>query len=214
MKYVNVDPDQILENRFTSEDLKFYLRSLVPAVGILLIMLVMTVFLGYLQGEVSVRMITMVIMILILFGGCAYKIISTRVKNNKRLKAIVDKFGRDNLAMDLRDPNNEVYMLHPEKYETYIIVSSRYLYFAKEAVFALDDIKQAYIEFNDSTHQNKAGDSNIRPYDHSRKDVKETVRFIKPAYITTMDGKTDRRLVALEQDQMYQLNEFFATLSK
>jgi len=214
MKYVNVDPDQILENRFTSEDLKFYLRSLVPAVGILLIMLIMTVFLGYLQGEVSVRMITMVIMILILFGGCAYKIISTRVNNNKRLKAIVDKFGRDNLAMDLRDPNNEVYMLHPEKYETYIIVSSRYLYFAKEAVFALDDIKQAYIEFNDSTHQNKAGDSNIRPYDHSRKDVKETVRFIKPAYITTMDGKTDRRLVALEQDQMYQLNEFFATLSK
>ena len=214
MKYVNVDPDQILENRFTSEDLKFYLRSLLPAVGILLIMLVMTVFLGYLQGEVSVRMITMVIMILILFGGCAYKIISTRVNNNKRLKAIVDKFGRDNLAMDLRDPNNEVYMLHPEKYETYIIVSSRYLYFAKEAVFALDDIKQAYIEFNDSTHQNKAGDSNIRPYDHSRKDVKETVRFIKPAYITTMDGKTDRRLVALEQDQMYQLSELFATLSK
>jgi len=214
MKYVNVDPDQILENRFTSEDLKFYLRSLVPAVGILLIMLIMTVFLGYLQGEVSVRMITMVIMILILFGGCAYKIISTRVNNNKRLKAIVDKFGRDNLAMDLRDPNNEVYMLHPEKYETYIIVSSRYLYFAKEAVFALDDIKQAYIEFNDSTHQNKAGDSNIRPYDHSRKDVKETVRFIKPAYITTMDGKTDRRLVALEQDQMYQLSELFATLSK
>lgn len=214
MKYVNVDPDQILENRFTSEDLKFYLRSLVPAVGILLIMLVMTVFLGYLQGEVSVRMITMCILILIMFGVCAYIIISTRVKNNERLKAIVDKFGRDNLAMDLRDPNNEVYMLHPEKYETYIIVSSRYLYFAKEAVFALDDIKQAYIEFNDSTHQNKAGDSNIRPYDHSRKDVKETVRFIKPAYITTMDGKTDRRLVALEQDQMYQLNEFFATLSK
>ena len=214
MRCVDVDPKDVLENRFTSEDVKFYLCNLGPAVFFLVLVSALAVVMSFTGGRNVGRGVLLILMTVLLLIGCASRLISIRVKSNKRLKESVDKFGRDILEMDLRNPNNEVYMLHPDKYETYVIVSSRYLYFAKESVFALDDIKEAYIDLNDMAGQNKAGSGNQRPYDHNNKSARETTRFCKPAYITTMDGQKKRCLVALEEDQMRQLDEFLITLGK
>lgn len=215
MKGVYIDPKEILENNFTSEDIKFYLRSLGPATCGMLLIAIFSVVFTYIKadGDISGAM-GMVAFVVLILGACGVKLYSTRSKGNKRLKAMIDKYGRENLNMDLRDPYNEVFMLHPEKLETYVIVSSRYLYFSREGVFALDDIQQAYIEMYDNTSQNKAGESNVRPYDHSNKNVRETVRFCKPAYVITKQGQSERFLVALEQDQLNQLSELFATLGR
>ncbi len=214
MVHVNVDPKEILENRFTWEDAKFYLRSVGPGFAVMLLLSVMFFALGAMSGRPLHSTLSLGSSGLIILALCVAKLVSTRVKTNKKMKTMVDKYGRGVLETDLRDLNNAVYMLHPEKYETYVIVSSRYLYFAKEAVFALDDITEAYIDLCDESHQMRAKESNVRPYDHSIKNVRETIRFCMPAYITTKDGQTHRLLVALDRVQMYELNEFLATLNK
>lgn len=213
MRYTDIDPKDILENRFEIADLKFYLRHLGLAFAILVIMPVMFIALSVVVGRNVIQVLPVAIMPLMIFVLCAAMIYSTRSKSNQRLKSTVEKYGRDNLAMDLRDPDNEVFMLHPDKLETYVIVSSRYVYFSKMAVFALNDIKDAYIDLNDMTSQMKSHDNDVRPYDPKKKNVSETMRFCKPAYITTKDGHTERLLVGLDREQMDRLNSILRSIN-
>ena len=214
MRYTDIDPKDILENRFEIEDLKFYLRHLGLPAAIIVLMPVMIIAMCVAVGVNVISVLPMIaIMPLIILVLCAAMIYSTRSGGNKRLKSTVEKYGRDNLEMDLRDPRNEVFMLHPDKLETYVIVSSRYVYFSKMAVFAIDDIKEAYIDLNDMTSQVKSHDNDVRPYDPKKKNVSETMRFCKPVYISTKDGHKERLLVGLDREQMDELNSILRSIN-
>ena len=212
MKGVSYDHNQILENKFEKSDITFYLKNLGLPILIQLIMMGFLVFcmvigrINVLKGILYLVVLTSFVVLMI--GYLLYK----RMTVNKGMKEDIDHIGKDNVLVDLNDFNNDVFFLHPDRYDTYIVISSRNVYFSRVAIYPINEIKKIYIDFDDMSYQMRAGGNTNKPFDPNNLSAGNVLRFCKPVYVTKTDGKTERRLIALSPEDMATVDGIFRTL--
>lgn len=214
MKGVSYDHKQILENKLEKSDIIFYLKNFGP------LFLVQFVFLGYMIVRIATGSadpllgLFFIAFVLVVIFGCIGYLVYKRLSVNRGMKEDIEHIGLSNLLMDLNDPENEVFYLHPDRYETYTVISSRYIYFSKEAVYPVNEIKKIYIDVHDMSCQIKAGGTPHDTFDPKSDNPRNLIKFCKPAYITTKDGKTERKLISLYPEDMDTVNEIFRSVTE
>ncbi len=214
MKGVSYDHKQILENKFEKSDAVFYLKNLGLPFLIQFILIGLIISRMVRGGMNPIRGLVLVVPCLFIIIGCAGYLVYKRVSVNRGMKEDIEHIGLSNIQMDLNDPENEVFYLHPDRYETYTVISSRYIYFSKEAIYPINEIKNIYIDVADMSCQIKAGGNANQPFDPNSHSARDLIRFCKPAYITTIDGKTERKLISLYPEDMNTVNEIFRSISE
>ena len=214
MKNVTYDHNQILENKFEKSDAIFYLRNLGVPFFIQFILIGLIISNMVRSGINPIRGMIVVIPCLLIAFGCFGFLVYKRVSTNRGMKEAIERIGLSNIQMDLNDPENEVFYLHPDRYETYTVISSRYVYFSKEAIYPINEIKNIYIDVKDMSCQIKSGATANETFDPKSNSARNIVKFCKPAYITTIDGKTDRKLIALYPEDLNTVNDIFRSISE
>ncbi len=214
MKGVSYDHKQILENKFEKSDAVFYLKNLGLPFLIQFILIGLIISRMVRGGMNPIRGLILVVPCLFIIIGCAGYLVYKRVSVNRGMKEDIEHIGLSNLLMDLNDPENEVFYLHPDRYETYTVISSRYIYFSKEAVYPVNEIKKIYIDVHDMSCQIKAGGTPHDTFDPKSDNPRNLIKFCKPAYITTKDGKTERKLISLYPEDMDKVNEIFRSVTE
>ena len=214
MKGVSYDHKQILENKFEKSDAVFYLKNLGLPFLIQFILIGLIISRMVRGGMNPIRGLILVVPCLFIIIGCAGYLVYKRVSVNRGMKEDIEHIGLSNIQMDLNDPENEVFYLHPDRYETYTVISSRYIYFSKEAIYPINEIKNIYIDVADMSCQIKSGGNANQPFDPNSHSARDLIRFCKPAYITTIDGKTERKLISLYPEDMNTVNEIFRSISE
>ena len=214
MRNVSYDPQELIATRFDKDDAVFYLKNLGLPLGIQIVFIVFTIAMmsvGRMNVVKGAMYITFFVMIIVF---CVGYLVYKRLSSHKVLNDCVEKIGKSNILADLQDPDNDVFFLHQDRFDTYIVVSSRYVYFSREAIYPIDEIKRIYIDVNDNSCQIKAGSYGNRPFDPKDTDVRNVIRFCKPVYVTAAGGKTDRWLAALNPEDRQTLNEIFREISE
>lgn len=214
MTGVSYDYQQILENKFEKGDVLFYLRTFAPIIFFQLIMIGMIIYI-FARGSVSGAHTLLYLFAFVMCDVVLFMIlISKRKQGNTRLNSDIAKFGKDNLLADLNDPYNEVFCLHKDRYDTYIVISSKYVYFSKTAIYPIDQIKKIYIDINDNSYQIKAGGGPTKEFDPNNLSARNVVRFCKPVYITMADGIQERRIIGLFPEDLERVNTLFQSMGE
>ena len=208
------DHKQILENKMEKGDVLFYLRTFAPVIFFQLIMIGMIIYI-FVKGSVSGAHTLLYLFAFVMCDVVLFMIlISKRKQGNSRLQSDIDRFGMDNLMEDLRDLNNEVFCLHKDRYDTYIVISSKYVYFSKTAIYPIDQIKKIYIDINDNSYQLKAGGGPTQKFDPKSLSARNVIRFCKPVYITMADGTQERRIIGLFPEDLERVNALFQSMGE
>ncbi|SCW43356.1 hypothetical protein SAMN02910456_01098 [Ruminococcaceae bacterium YRB3002] len=195
-----VDPSRkVIDNRWDSNDTKFMVKMFLPR----FLMGFIPALLFYLMCRIkSVPVILTVVgtlmflmFHLLVFTGCMIYLIYRSSTVRKTFNAYVDRFGRAELEAELMSENCRTFMIHPDKTETYVVITERFLIFSREHIFALDEIGDYRID------QAARGDT-VRPYDPKIKKINEHMRFVRKITIALKNGKTVQCNIALENDQL------------
>ena len=201
MIYQSSDPTKILKNKFDKDDLVFYIRNFLPVFIFMMATPVDFIFLrinnhntdrltvirgGIIILTVNTVMFISAIVIAVINGS----------RSKKKYNAFVTRYGYDELAAQLNDPENAVFYIHPEKFETYVIITKEFLILSKTMIIRLDEIRQ--MRFS----RVPRGDTS-RPYDFKRKQAYETVRFVRMVNIVDNQGKDNAYPVGLSDDDYY-----------
>lgn len=214
MKNVTFDPKELIATRFDKDDAVFYLKNLGLPFGVQIVFIIYTIMMMSIGRMSVVKGVIYLAVIVMLLVFCIGYLVYKRLSAQKVLKGCIDKIGMNIILADLQDKDNEVFFLHPDRYDTYIVISSRYVYFSREAIYPINEIKKIYIDINDNSCQIKAGPYGNKPFDPKDSSARNVIRFCKPAYVTTVSGTTDRWLAALTSEDMQTVNEMFREISE
>ena len=200
MRLTNAKPDDILVLKFDKDDLKFYVRTFLPYLIMAIVMPVILILMGHLKGRnMLIMYIGAILIFLFQFGLMAVLLTIHFIKSNMRRKeyhALVDKYGRDNLTRELSGELRGLFMLHPEKVETYEIITDNYFISSRTIIIRLDEISDFSIDY-----AHPRGDT-IRPYDNSKKSPRETVRFVKMMTVKDINGHSNTFPIALSDEDL------------
>ncbi len=200
------DYQQILENKFDFRDLLSYLLICAP---ILLIEAVIIGASAYFDRD-------MFILSLLVLLPCdfafVYLLRKKRKEHQSELEQVIAGIGMQNLLEAPRDPYTEVFCLHPDRYETYLVISDKHIYFSKTAIYTIDQIRSIYIDMDDNSHQIKGLGTPSGKFNPKSISARSMMRFCKPVYITMYNGKRDRRLVTLYQEDLERVNRLFHSM--
>ena len=191
----SVDPAKVLAYKFDREDLVFYLRNFGPHFLFSLIfpfavtalcyakgykpLFVVLVFFGTVLFFMGIFVIAMIYMWCISSG------------TRKSFKEQINKYGYDNLARELSAPDNRIFMLHPDKYETYVVITETYLIFSRSNIIRRDEVLNIFYDYN-----NPKGDTK-REFNPKSTRTQETVRFIRMLTVSLKNGTNKSIPVAL-----------------
>ena len=200
-----VEPSKVLDLKFDKEDVIFYVRNYLPflllMVGLSILFVVSHIFN---PEEDKTRLILSGVSLLgfnLLFLVAA--ITASRIiaaKGKKKYETFINKYGYDNLAAQLKDPENTVFYIHPEKYESYVIVTKEYLFLSRTMMIRLNEIRQMRFD------RIARGDTS-RPF-RNNKMASEITRFIRKVYIVDSQNKEDNFPIALSDDEYFALVNF------
>ena len=195
----SVNPDKVLAYKFDREDLVFYLNNFGPRFLIALLIPFAATAICYTRGLTPITLgfifVSLMIFQMGVFALCMAYMWWTSSGIRKSLKAQIAKYGYDNLARELNAPDNTVFTLHPDKYETYVVITDTYLIFSRSNIIRKDEVMNIFYAYN-----NPKGDT-TRPFNPKSKRVSETVRFIRTLTVTLKDGTTRSIPVALTDDE-------------
>ena len=202
-----VEPSKILDMKFDKEDVVFYVVNFLPFLILMVALpVIFTVSRIIIPGNDTNSMIKhgvlMLICNLIIF---AISIVASRVIaiiGKRKYNGYVKKYGYENLEAQLKEINNTVFYIHPEKYESYVIITREYLVFSRTMIIRLNEIRQ--IRFS----RISKGDTK-RPYQYSKR-AAEITRFIRKVYIVNEHGLEENYPVALSDEEYYALVNFLA----
>ena len=210
MRLTNAKPDDILVLKFDKDDLKFYVRNFLPYLILAIVMPLLFILFGYLKGRnMILTYIAAVLAFLFQFGLMVVLLTIHFVKSHARRKeyhAIVAKYGKDNLTRDLSGELRGLFMLHPEKIETYEIITDSYFISSRSFIIRLDEISDYSIDY-----AHPRGDT-TRPYDFRKKHPRETVRFIKMMTIKSKNGQTTSFPVALSDEDLIAFDNYLRSV--
>ena len=198
-----VDPQKVIVNEWDREDVMFLVKNFLPR----LLMGMALPVLFYFMSSATTFPQSVRIIIALLFGGaylllfavCMVFLIVRSNNARKRFNGMVERCGADQLKEELKDDDCRTFMLHPDKPETYVVLTKNFLIFSRENVFRLDEIKQYEID------KNTRGDT-AKPYDPSNKKLQEQLRFVRALYITLNNGERIKCNAGLESDELRELN--------
>ena len=204
-----VDPKKVLTQKFDKEDFRFYLRVFLP---FLIFMFVFPFFFilrryaadGDLKSAISSGL-TMFGMNFMILTCCVIFMFVFSTMTKKRYNKQVDKYGYDTLANQLAQPYNAVTYIHPEKYESYVIVTGEFFILARTKIIRLNEIRQ--MRFERTTKGNAS-----RPFNIANKSPSEITRFIRQVHIVDAEGNDNSYPVALPEFEYYDLVNYMATI--
>ena len=203
----SVEPSKVLDLKFDKEDVVFYIKNFLP---FLLLMLGMSIFFvvprlfnpDIDKTELIISGLSMLGLNILFLVAALVACRILAIKGRKKFETYVSKYGYDNLAAQLKDADNTVFYIHPEKYESYVIISREYLFLARTTVIRLNEIRQMRFD------RLAKGDTS-RPYRYSSQ-AAEITRFIRKVYIVNDQNKEENFPVALSDDEYYALVNFLA----
>ena len=201
MIYQSSDPAKILQEKFDKGDLVFYIRNFLPVLIFMMASPVVFVFLRINNQNTDKQTVIrggIIILIVntVMFIAAIIIAVLNGSRSKKKYNAYVARYGYDELAAQLNDPENAVFYIHPEKFETYVIITKEFLILSKTMIIRLDEIRQ--MRFS----RTPRGDTS-RPYDFKRKQAFETVRFVRNVNIVDNQGKDNAYPVCLSDDDYY-----------
>ena len=201
MRYQSTDPTKILQEKLDKGDLVFYIRNFLPVLIIMMgapaVFVLLRINNQNIDKQNLIRgSIMMLIANIVMFIVAITIAVLNGSRSKKKYNAFVAKYGYDELAAQLNDPENVVFYIHPEKHETYVIITKEFLILSKTMIIRLDEIRQ--MRFS----RTPRGDTS-RPYDFKRKQAFETVRFVRNVNIVDSQGKDNAYPVCLSDDDYY-----------
>ena len=196
MIYQSSDPNKILKEKFDKDDLAFYIRNFLPVFIFMMAAPVVFVFLRRNNPNTDRLIVMLLIVNTFMFIVAIIIAVINGSRSKKKYNAFVTRYGYDELAAQLNDPENAVFYIHPEKFETYVIITKEFLILSKTMIIKLDEIRQ--MRFSRVSR----GDTS-RPYDFKRKQAYETVRFVRMVNIVDNQGKDNAYPVGLSDDDYY-----------
>ena len=205
-----VDPKKVLYQKFDKEDFGFYLRVFLPFFIFMLAAPIVFAIRILIRGDydlksvVSKSLMMLAINFVILACSVVFMIIFSTI-TKKRYNKQVDKYGYETLATQLAQPYNAVTYIHPEKYESYVIVTGEFFILARTKIIRLNEIRQ--MRFERTTRGNAS-----RPFNISNKSPNEITRFIRQVHIIDAEGKDASYPVALPEFEYYDLVNYMATI--
>jgi len=209
MKNIPVNPADILAYKIDRQDVKTFAKNYAKWLGMYLVFLFMYVITTRTVKDTSFLSLPTLFLIsmTLLFGGCFIYYGRVIYTGRARYRKDIEKYGAQVLTKDLSNPDNEVFYLNKNKYETYIVVSDVFLYFSHTRIFSWDEISKIYINPEEIHNLNKmdlnfSNNGGSEPYNPNSKNPKEMVRFLKHAGIVLKNGKKEECLMALEEDQL------------
>ncbi|GEM_PF-7131688 len=195
-----VEPDKVLKDEFNREDLKFYVKNFLPGFLMLFLMPFLFLVVGPYRGWGTVRLIIVfaasMFMNMSLFLGLMLYMFFKAKRHREVFNTNVKRYGYQTLAAEVCSGSNYVFMLFPNKYETYVILTANYLILSREFVIRRDEIGNIRVDMASAR-----GDT-IRPFNPSSGSARETTRFVRDLYITDNRGITYKKPVAFDETEM------------
>ena len=195
-----VEPDKVLKNDFDREDLMFYVKQFLPRFLVLFFSPFIFLVVGPYCGWGTVRLILVfgafMFMNMALFLGLMLFLFFKSKKQREIFNTNVKRYGYELLAQEVNNRNNYVFMLFPNKYETYVILTQNFFIISREFIISRSEIGNIRVDMASAR-----GDT-IRPFDPSSSNLKETIRFVRDIYITDSKGVTYKKSVAFDDGEM------------
>ena len=196
-----VDADKILAYRFNREDLVFYLKNFGPMAIINFVImpvlfLVMAISRGYSVMKIVLLEAGCLMVTVLIYACCMVYMYSVSSGIRKKYKAMIERYGEAALRQELNANDNMVFMLHPDKYETYIIITQNFFIVSREFIMRLDEIASISVDMSSAR-----GDT-TRAFDPKRSSPRELTRFVKDIHIVTKRGTKIKQRVALDNDEL------------
>ncbi len=212
MKNIPVNPADILAYKIDREDVKRFAANYAKWLGMYLVVLFMYVMTTRTVKDTSFLSLLNLyfVFVTLLFLGCFFYYGRVIYKVRTRYRKDIEKYGAQVLTKDLINPDNEVFYLDRNKFETYVVLSDSFFYNSHTRIFSWDEISGVYMNpaethYLNSLDLNSSNNGGIKPYNPNSKNPKEIVRFIKHALIVLKNGKKVKCVVALEEAQLKEL---------
>ena len=195
-----VEPEKVLKNDFDREDLMFYVRNFLPGFLMLFFSPFLTLAIGPYRGWGTVKLILVfgagMFMNMALFLGLMLYMFFKSKRLREVFNTNVKRYGYQLLAQEVNNRNNYVFMLFPNKYETYVILTQNFFIISREFIISRGEISNIRVDMASAR-----GDT-VRPFDPSSRSAREIVRFMRDIYITDSKGVTYKKSVAFDDGEM------------